>query len=172
MIISTPRLTLRPWRERDRDAFARLHADPEIMADLGGPFDRARSDTKFDRYAAAFERHGLCRWAVLGSAGELLGYTGIMQHGAGHPLGAHADIGWRFTRSAWGHGYATEAAKAALEDGFARGGLAEVLAYTSADNSRSQAVMKHLGLTREERRDFTLPDTGWRGLVWVARPGD
>jgi len=48
--IETPRLRLRPWRDGDRIGFAALHADPEVMADLGGPIDRSASDAKLDRY--------------------------------------------------------------------------------------------------------------------------
>jgi len=147
-----------------------MHDDAAVMRDLGGPFTRERADAKFDRYTDAFTRNGFTRWAVTGRDGAFLGYTGMMQQGAEHPLGAHADIGWRFIRAAWGHGYASEAAQATLEDGFARCGLREVFAYTSPDNTRSQAVMTRLNLMRDTSRDFTLADTGWHGLVWVARP--
>lgn len=75
-------------------------------------------------------------------------------------------------RSAWGKGFASEAARAALHDGFGRHGWTEVLSYTAPDNLRSQAVMGRLGLAREPHRDFTAGygDDAWRGLVWVARP--
>ncbi len=69
-------------------------------------------------------------------------------------------------RAAWGRGYATESAQAALDDAFRRKPLDEILSYTSADNLRSQAVMARLGLRREPARDFTTGS--WRGLVWVA----
>jgi RimJ/RimL family protein N-acetyltransferase len=68
-------------------------------------------------------------------------------------------------------GYATEAAGAALKDAFDRAGLVEVLAYTSPDNLRSQAVMARLRLRRDSPRDFKADYNGfraWRGLVWVA----
>jgi RimJ/RimL family protein N-acetyltransferase len=171
-MLRTARLTLRPWRETDREAFAALNADPEVSWDLGGPLTRAASDAKFDRYLATFNRHGFSRLAVEDSQQVFLGYAGVMPRPADHPLGPHADIGWRLRRTAWGHGYASEAAQAALADVFARAGLAEVLAYTSADNARSQAVMRRLGLRREPARDFSHGYDGkpWRGLVWVARP--
>lgn len=170
MKISTPRLTLRNWCEEDRAAFAALHADPEVMYDLGGSFDRTHSDAKFDRYVTAFDQHGFCRWAILDANGRFIGYTGIMPHGADHPLGVHVDIGWRLARPAWGRGYATEAAKAALDDGFRRLAFREVLAYTSSNNLRSQSVMTRAGMVREPRRDFALPETSWCGLVWAATP--
>ena len=108
-------------------------------------------------------------------AGEFLGYAGVTPGSGQHPLGPHVEIGWRFVREAWGHGYATEAARAALADAFGRAGLAEILSYTAPDNLRSQAVMGRLGLARDPSRDFTAQyDTApaWRGLVWVARPSD
>jgi RimJ/RimL family protein N-acetyltransferase len=89
-VIRTDRLRLRNWRESDRDAFALLNAAPEVTQDLGGPLDRIESDAKFDRYVAAFDRHGFCRWALEDLNGQFLGYTGVMPSRPGHPLGPHA----------------------------------------------------------------------------------
>src|SRR5262245_20568947 len=173
MEIETDRLRLRTWIERDRDAFAELNADPVVMADLGGPLMRDVSDAKLDRYIDAIRRHGYGRWLVETRAGSFLGYCGVMTAPPDHPIGQHAEIGWRFRRHAWGKGYATEAAQAALADAFRRVHLAEVLAYTSADNHRSQAVMRRLRLCRDESRDFEIYNDRlgrWRGLVWSATP--
>jgi RimJ/RimL family protein N-acetyltransferase len=172
MVIDTPRTRLRCWGQTDRAAFAAMHADPEVMRDYGGPISRRESDAKLDRYAATYRQHGFCRWAVEGQEGAFLGYAGIMPSRPGHPLGPHFEIGWRLVRHAWGHGYATEAARAALDDAFIRVRLAEVIAYTSFENLRSQAVMDRLQLHRDPSRDFTADYgsiKGWRGLVWVAR---
>lgn len=172
MEIETLRTRLRCWAQTDRDAFAAMHADPQVMHDYGGPISRRESDAKLDRYAATYRQYGFGRWAIEGQAGDLLGYAGIMPSRTGHPLGSHFEIGWRLVRRAWGYGYATEAARAALDDAFIRAGLTEVIAYTAADNLRSQAVMGRLQLCRDPSRDFTADyDTikGWRGLVWVAR---
>ena len=171
-MIRSDRLALRNWRDNDKDAFAALNADPEVTQDLGGPLDRTQSDAKFGRYVMAFDRLGFCRWALEDSNGQFLGYTGIMPSPPDHPLGPHVEIGWRLTRRAWGHGYATEAAKAALYDAFSRIGLKEIVTYTSPDNLRSQAVMDRLRLHRDPSRDFTAHYDGvgaWHGLVWVAR---
>jgi len=172
MIIDTPRTRLRCWEPTDRDAFATMHADPDVMDDYGGPITRSASDAKLNRYASAYREHGFCRWAVESREGDFLGYAGVMPSRPGHPLGAHCEIGWRLVRRAWGHGYATEAARAALDDAFGRAGLAEVVAYTAADNRRSQGVMHRLRLQRDASRDFTADYDGikgWQGLVWVAR---
>jgi RimJ/RimL family protein N-acetyltransferase len=171
-MIQTNRLLLRPWRADDGRAFAQLHADPTVMADLGGPMDRLASDRKLDRYRTAYLEHGVSRWAVEDAEGNFVGYAGVMPRpAADHPLGPHHEIGWRFVRSVWGRGYATESAQAALKDAFEHRELQEILSYTSADNLRSQAVMARLRLQRDESRDF-VADYGrgpWRGLVWVAR---
>jgi RimJ/RimL family protein N-acetyltransferase len=170
MIIDTARLRLRKWRESDKPDFAAMSADPEVMNDLGGPISRAASDAKLDRYAAAFDRDGVGRWVLEDRGGRFLGYTGVMFRA--EPIGEHYEIGWRLVRDAWGRGYATEAATAALHDAFARAKLKEVLAYTSPDNLRSQAVMARLNLLRDPSRDFTA-DFGrgdWHGLMWVAHP--
>ena len=149
-----------------------MHADPEVMHDYGGPISRTQSDAKLDRYMATFRQHGFGRWAVETHEGVFLGYAGVMPSRPGHPLGAHVEIGWRLLRSAWGCGYATEAARAALDDAFSRVGLTEVVAYTSRDNLRSQAVMGRLQMRRDTSRDFTADydtNVGWHGLVWIAR---
>lgn len=171
-MIDTPRLRLLRWEDRHRDAFAAMNADPEVMHDLGGPISRAESDAKLDRYAAAFERDGISRWVLEDRSGRFLGYAGVVYRAQHDALGPHHEIGWRLVREAWGHGYATEAAKAALHDAFTRAKLKEVLSYTAPDNLRSQAVMARLGLERAVSRDF-FADYGhgdWHGLVWIARP--
>jgi len=171
-MIDTPRLRLRFWQDCDRAAFAAMNADPEVMHDLGGPIDATESNAKFDRYTAAQHQNGFGRWLVETHDGSFIGYAGVLKARPDHPLGEHFEIGWRLVRSAWGKGYATEAAKAALEDAFSRVRLPEVLAYTAPDNARSQAVMGRLGLKRDTSRDFTAQyDKGlWRGLVWFTRP--
>jgi RimJ/RimL family protein N-acetyltransferase len=169
--ILTQRLRLRTWTDTDRDSLAQMMADPEVMHDYGGPVDRSGSDAKLDEFAAGFVRDGYSRWLVEAD-GEFVGYVGIAAHADDdHPLGAHSDLGWRLSRHAWGKGYATEAARAALADVFVRTDVSDVVAYTSADNVRSQAVMDRLGLLRDESRDFVVeyPVVGeWTGLVWSA----
>jgi RimJ/RimL family protein N-acetyltransferase len=172
VVIDTPRLRLRHWRDDHRQAFATLNADAEVMRDLGGPISRNESDAKLERYRAAFHCRGFGRWAIEERRGEFLGYAGVMAHDD-HALGPHCEIGWRLARNAWGQGYATEAARAALDDVFRRAGLVEVLSYTAPDNLRSQRVMARLGLERDPSRDFIAEYARvgrWKGLVWVARP--
>ncbi len=80
------------------------------------------------------------------------------------------EIGWRLFKPAWGFGYASEAARASLDDGFSRLGLAEIVAYTGPGNLRSQAVMRRVGMHRDPARDYARPDRlGGAAVVFVAR---
>lgn len=168
MIIETERGRLRPWRDEDLDDFAAMHADLEVMHDAAGPLTRAKAAAKLQRYRDGMAANGFSRMAMEDRDGAFLGYVGILPVPAGYAFGG-VEIGWRFRRACWGQGYATEGARAALDDGFRRFGFPEVLAYTAPDNLRSQAVMERLGMARAPSRDFTLPN-GWRGWVWAATP--
>jgi RimJ/RimL family protein N-acetyltransferase len=174
VLVKTARTSLRPWRNADASAFAALHADAEVMRDLGGPLNRSQSDDKLHRYLAAFAEHGFCRWAVDDLDGNFIGYAGVMPIPAHYPVAPGFEIGWRFVRSTWGKGLAFEAAAMALKDIFIRTDLTEVLSFTALDNIRSQALMRRLELRRNEDRDFTVDCDGvpWRGLVWVAERQD
>ncbi len=167
MIIETERLLLRPFRDEDRAPMAAMQADPEVMWDWERTFDRAASDAAIDRYHASFLRNGYGRFPVLDKRdGTFLGFCGIMPVFDGHPMAPGVEIGWRFVRLAWGYGYATEAARAALADGFGRCGMKEIWSYTRPDNARSEAVMRRLGLTRRPDRDGE--QLGHRFIVYVA----
>ena len=147
-----------------------MNTDPEVMADLGGPLSRAASDAKLARYRAASDACGFGRWVVELPAGVFLGYCGVLLVEGEHPLGAHYEIGWRLVRAAWGFGYASEAAIAALKDAFGRG-VSEILSYTAPDNLRSQNVMTRIELKRRPDLDFEkrYASVGlWTGRVWSA----
>ena len=146
----TARLALlRRWREEDLRDYAALNADPEVMAHLGGPMSRQQSDA-FARYGESWAaRAGLGLLPVLAVAdGRLLGMCGL-HHQRWYP--DEVEVGWRFSRAAWGHGYATEAAARWLEEAFGSLGLDHVVSITSPDNRRSQAVMRRLGMRQRER---------------------
>ena len=160
-MIQTERLILRGWRDGDRDAFAAMNADPEVMHDYPAPLTRLESDRKVDRYQSAIEGLGYGRWLIeRREDGAFIGYVGVMPMADDHPGGPGVEIGWRMVRSAWGFGYAAEGAVAALRDGFERAGFAETIAFTAPTNLRSLAVMRRIGMVRDQARDFDLPGAG------------
>lgn len=146
--LRTARLVLRRWREEDRDPWAELNADPVVMEHFVSVLTREQADGQLDHMERHFEEHGYGLWAV-DVAGRLAGFTGLCWTDA---LGGHdLEVGWRLARWAWGHGYATEAARAALEVAFAH--VEEVVSITALTNVRSQAVMQRLGMARAEEFD-------------------
>jgi RimJ/RimL family protein N-acetyltransferase len=109
-------------------------------------------------FQAAIDRFGYGFWAVeVRDDGRFVGFAGLDQVDDGLPVSG-VEAGWRLARSAWGHGYATEAAHAVLRYGFETVGLPEILAITTATNVRSQAVMRRLGMTTDPADDFDDPD--------------
>ena len=154
----TERLVLRQWRQSDREPFAALNADPEVMRHFPAPLDRAASDAFVDRAAAAIEETGWGIWALEErSTGRFLGFTGLAVPRFTAHFTPAVEVGWRLARSAWGHGYATEAARAAVAVGFAELGLEQIVSFTVPANARSRAVMERLGMTHDESDDFDHP---------------
>jgi ribosomal-protein-alanine N-acetyltransferase len=154
MVFSTERLILRRWRDDDRKPFAALNADPQVMEHFPARLTREESDLLVDRIEAGFEARGFGLWAVeVAATGEFIGFTGLAVPG----FRSGVEIGWRLARSAWGYGYASEAARAVLAEGFQRHGLREIISFTAAENIRSRAVMRRIGMTHDPADDFDHP---------------
>lgn len=156
--LRTPRLLLRRWRDTDRQPFARLNADPDVMAHFPGVLDRAESDALADRIEAHFAEHGFGVWALEVQGGEpFVGFVGLAHVGFDAHFTPCVEIAWRLARSSWGHGYATEAAREACRVAFEVLQLPEVVSFTVPENRRSRAVMERLGMTHDPREDFDHP---------------
>lgn len=157
-MITTERLILRRWREQDVEPFVAMSLDPKVMDWLGGVLTPEKARARLDGFDAGFDERGYGRWAIQRSGdAALIGYAGMMPIGGGLLPLRGVEIGWALVRDAWGQGYASEAARAALADGFNRVGLAEILSFTADTNRRSQAVMARVGLRRDDARDFDHP---------------
>ena len=174
-MIETDRLVLRPWRDGDRDAFAAINGDPRVHDWLGGPIPADATFAMMDRINAAIARDGFGFWAAERRAdGRLAGMIGLSRVAAGDlPVGPGVEIGWRLHPDLWGQGLASEGARAALDWGFATGGLDEILAFTAETNLASQAVMRRIGMTPDPARDFDHPRLAQdhplrRHVVWAA----
>ena len=156
--VRTARLLLRRWREEDREPFARLNADPEVMRWFPAPLGREECDALVDRCEQEFEEHGFGSWAVEVVGGEpFVGLVGLHVASFAAHFTPAVEVGWRLVRSAWGRGYATEAARAALAFGFERAGLEEIVSFTVPGNGPSRAVMERLGMARDPADDFDHP---------------
>jgi RimJ/RimL family protein N-acetyltransferase len=172
--METERLILREWREEDRDPFFALNSDPAVMEFLPAG-TRADSDAAVERMIATQAEHGHCFWAVERKAdGAFLGFCGPMP--AREPLN-EVELGWRLAREAWGHGYATEGARASLAWCWANLDTPTVMAITVPANLRSRRVMEKIGMTYVEGGDFDHPalpegDPLRRHVLYrIRRPG-
>jgi RimJ/RimL family protein N-acetyltransferase len=155
--LRTSRLVLRLWRDEDLPAFAKLNADPLVTQFLGGPLNREQSDALAERIGAGFVL-GFGLWAVEIAAGaEFAGFVGLSRPNFNAPFTPCVEVGWRLSRAHWGQGYATEAARAAMSDGFERIGLREIVSFTALDNLRSRRVMERLGMRHTPRENFEHP---------------
>lgn len=154
----TERLLLRRWREADRVPVAGMNADPMVMEHFPAPLSRAQSNQMVDRMEAAFAHQGYGLWAVeVRATGRFIGFTGLNPVTFEAHFAPAVEVGWRLVRPAWGFGYATEAARAALAYGFETVGLGEIVSFTAVTNTRSQAVMRRLGMVHDPADDFNHP---------------
>lgn len=157
-MLETARLVMRPWAPEDRAPFAALNADPEVMRFFPATLTRAESDALADEIDAHFARHGWGLWAIEArEATGFLGFVGLYPVREIMPFAPAVQIAWRLSRNAWGQGFASEAARAALAFGFEHLGLGEIVSYTALTNARSIAVMERLVMHRDDNGDFDHP---------------
>jgi RimJ/RimL family protein N-acetyltransferase len=156
--LATERLLLRPWRETDKSPFAALNNDPRVYATLAGPMLRNDSDALADRITAHIDAHGWGLWAVeVPDVADFIGFVGLSLPRFEAHFTPCVEIGWRLAFEHWGHGYATEAARAVLRFGFETLQLGEIVSFTTTSNTRSRAVMARLGFAHDARDDFDHP---------------
>jgi RimJ/RimL family protein N-acetyltransferase len=156
--IHTERLIMRGWRESDLSPWAAMNADPEVRQYLGPILTFEQASASVLNFQDNLDRYGFGFWALeVRASREFIGFTGLDTVDEEMPF-TGIELGWRLARPAWGHGYATEAALAAMEYGFDTMALPEIVAVTAARNVRSQAVMRRLGMTSDPAENFDDPD--------------
>ena len=148
--IVTERLILRPIRIQDAEAFLPMYRDPEVMRYLGGSYPGTLADMQA-RLALRIAEHESNGFGLLATelreSGELIGRCGqIRQIVEGTP---EIEVGYLIARPHWGRGYATEAARALLDDGFARLHVPRLISLIHPENVASQRVAAHNGLRYE-----------------------
>ncbi len=157
--LSTARLVLRRWRESDRVPFAALNADPLVMEYFPDRLTQAESDDLIAKVEAGFEMRGYGLWALeVRATSEFVGFTGLAVPSFSAHFTPAVEVGWRLAHSAWGKGYATEAALASIAFGFQEARLDEIVSFTTAANARSRAVMERIGMTNDPADDFDHPE--------------
>lgn len=155
--LETARLVLRSWRDDDLDPFHAINSDPAVMATLGPVMARDQVAALIERMRGIEAEHGHCFWALERQADQqLIGWCGVIRGTVG-PVTGKGEFGWRMARSAWGQGYATEAARAAIGWFLAKRDDDSVWAITHVENRRSRAVMDRLGMSYRPDLDFDHP---------------
>jgi RimJ/RimL family protein N-acetyltransferase len=144
--------------DNDREVFAQINADREVMRYRFKPLTRQESYDLIDTMEACFDQHGFGQWAVERIEDRrVIGFIGLDVADDDALFSPPVHIGWHLARDAWGYGYATEGATAALDYVFEVVGLSEVVSHTTTANERSQTVMRRLGLRHNTDDDFDAP---------------
>ena len=160
-VIRTPRLILRHWQQSDLPLFAEQNGDADVMRYLGGVLTRQESDAYVARAEEHLAANGYCKWAVEApGVSRLIGAVGLTKVRFEASFTPAVEVAWRLNRRFWGRGYATEAARASIEDGFDRVGLSEVVAVAALGNAASLSVMERLGMARSIEFEHPLLPTG------------
>lgn len=160
--LTTERLVLRPWRDSDLAPFAALNADPLVMEHFPATLTTAQATALAEGIREDMAERGFGWWAAeVPGVAPFIGFIGLSVP----DFGAHflppgktvVEVGWRLDCAFWGHGYATEGARACLRFGFQDLRLPEIVSFTATQNARSRAVMERLRMTRDPADDFDHP---------------
>jgi RimJ/RimL family protein N-acetyltransferase len=163
--LETERLYLRAWRGEDFEAFAAMNGDADVQRYLSGaPLSRADAWRSLAASVGQWTLRGYGTWAVeRKSDGALLGKAGII-----HPEGwPGIEVGWTFAKEAWGHGYATEAARAAIDYAFIALPLDRVISIIHPQNIASQKVAARVGETKGEPIVLQIDGHGYPADLWA-----
>jgi RimJ/RimL family protein N-acetyltransferase len=162
MDLTTSRLILRPWRDADLTAFARLNDDPAVMEFMPRRLARDESDAYAARIRTVLEKRGWGFWAVevkgaSSTGAPFIGFVGLSIPSFEAHFTPCVEIGWRLAKENWGCGYASEAAAACLRFAFENLTLQQIVAFTVPLNTRSIRVMERIGMARDLAGDFEHP---------------
>lgn len=148
--VKTPRLLLRPWAPEDADAWFNILQEDGILRYFPDPNPppRAKADAYILRQLANWNERGCGHWAVITpSDGQIIGWSGLEYLSE---LG-ETEVAYLLSKRVWGHGYASEAARAALRFGFETAGLESIIGLVHPDNIASISVLQKCGLRFADR---------------------
>ncbi|MBS1957092.1 MAG: GNAT family N-acetyltransferase [Cyanobacteria bacterium SZAS-4] len=156
--LQTDRLLLRRWKDSDSPPFSAMNADPVVMRHFPKMLTSDESQALIEKIEKFFEKESFGLWAVeLASNQNFIGFVGLWRPTFDAHFTPCVEIGWRLAKEFWGQGYAPEAAKKVLEDGFERIGLDEIVAMTALPNKNSMRVMEKIGMTYDPLDNFMHP---------------
>lgn len=146
-ILETPRLFLRKIRLEDTDALLELFEDPVAMQYFPAIKDRAETREWIQAMMDRYERDGIGFYAcILKDPEAFIGYCGLLIQKDVEGVD-ETEVGYGLVRKYWGHGYATEAAKACMGHAFHRLGAKRVISLIRPENTPSIHVARRNGLT-------------------------
>ena len=162
VVAETGRLLLREWRDADRQVFLDHLNSEAVMRWLGGVQSEADYVAAFDRLESYQRDFGHTFWIVERKVdGEVLGFCGLKRVNAeAAPNPGDFEVGWRLRESAWGQGFAKEAAIASLDLAFGRFAAPHVVALTVPGNRGSWGLMERIGMRRRTDLDYHDPRFG------------
>ncbi len=139
-LFTTSRLAVRPKAISDAEALHVVYGDSDVMRHLGGRFAALGQTSEFVRRHIDHQRaYGFSMWSLIERASaEVVGDVGFLVCEGG------VEIGWHLRRASWRHGYATEAARATLDYGFATLRFPRVSAFVETANVASVHVVEKL----------------------------
>ena len=147
-MLSTERLILRRWLNSDTQPFIEMNKDAEVMKYFPKTLTDGESLEMLERINLHFEKNNFGLFAVENkSTKQFIGFTGFAIPTFDTFFTPCVEIGWRYKKEAWGHGFATEAANACLKYGFNNLGFDKIVSFTSSLNKNSENVMKKIGMT-------------------------
>jgi RimJ/RimL family protein N-acetyltransferase len=148
--LRTARLLLREFRPEDVEPHLAMSRDEEVQRFLGGVKSPYDAFGNLATHAGHWALRGYGGWVVSRQEDEaFLGRVGFYEP----PGWPRTEVGWKFAREAWGHGYATEAARAAIGYGFTVLDRASLCSLIDPGNAGSAAVAQRLGYERRVVRD-------------------
>ena len=169
--VETERLTLRPFRDDDVDAYTAVLQSPQVRASLHLPEHVGRYEAWLGmaQQLGQWELRGTGQWALEEkSSGTFVGRAGM--HFPERADWPGIEVGWALHPDHWGKGYATEAGAAAVAYAFAAHDADALYCVILPENTTSQAVARRLGFTPWEERMFShFPEM--KHVVWrLKRP--
>jgi RimJ/RimL family protein N-acetyltransferase len=173
--IETPRLILRTPTMADAEAFDEMDTDPEVMRYIGDgqvhPRTNEQTAELIERIRNGWEQHGFGLLSVTSrESGAFLGWVTLAVPNFLPEVLPTTEIGWRFLRGSWGHGYATEAARPLLHYGFTVADLDRVVSILQVDNIASRRVMEKIGLAFSH--ETVVPHNGQKVAVHALARSD